>query len=299
MSETQFKYLVCSELTSLSSFSVDSVGKYSTDAYFDNYPPKSGHPAKYYFEVERGRILDNYQIIYITKGKGFLWFAKDTEPITIGQGTVMVIPPLTWHSYSPDRSTGWTEYWLGFSIKQDNCLDGQLGNKYLYPVGLQEHLIEKFDEALDIAVQEKRNYHQVLGCLAETILSYILYYDINLHDNDETIIKINEARSIIRDNMMTEISPEQVARLINVSYSWLRKIFKKYTGMSLTQYIIKLKMEKAKIMLLNSPEPVKEIAYNLMYFDTAYFSSIFRKYVGMSPSDYRRNNLPQKTDGTK
>lgn len=142
-------------------------------------------------------------------------------------------------------------------------------------------------------MSEESHFQLILSSLAENILSYILYYDDSLKNRNSTTLKIDAARSIIRENMMLDITPEQVADMVGVSYSWLRKAFKKSLGLSLNQYITSLKMQKAKNMLLNSSESIKEIAFNLQYFDTAYFSSIFKKNIGMSPSEYRDRHKPK------
>ena len=59
--------------------------------------------------------------------------------------------------------------------------------------------------------------------------------------------------------------------------------------MSPAHYLTSLKLQKAKALLFNSTMSVKEIAFYLNYEDAAYFSSIFKKYIGLSPSEYRSN----------
>ena len=128
----------------------------------------------------------------------------------------------------------------------------------------------------------------MLASIANSILAYVIYYDCNdSSSNDAVAEKIDQARSIMRENMLTDITPEQVADKINMSYSWFRKTFKEYTNVSPAHYITQLKLQKAKLMLLNSPLSIKEIAFYLKYEDAAYFSAIFRKYVGCPPSEYR------------
>lgn len=191
-------------------------------------------------------------------------------------------------------NTGWSEYWIGFSTAAGNSnLETVLNGKTIFKIGLQEHIIAKFDEALDVATSEGNHYQLILSSLAENILSYILYYDESLKRNNSMNIKIDAARSIIRENIMTDITPEQIAEMVGMSYSWLRKVFKKNLGLSINQYITSLKMQKAKNMLLNSHESIKEIAFSLQYFDTAYFSSIFKKNIGMTPSEYRILHKPK------
>lgn len=93
---------------------------------------------------------------------------------------------------------------------------------------------------------------------------------------------------MIRSYIDEPITPEKISLMLNVSYSWFRKMFKKYTGLSPAQYISQIKLQKAKVLLLNTKKSVKEIAFELHYEDTAYFSTIFKKHVGLSPTEYKQ-----------
>lgn len=227
--------------------------------------------------------MDNYQLIYISKGRG--WYHESPEKrVEIKGGTMLIIPPYTWHSYYPDKKSGWQEYWIGF---RGAHIDSRYNNgffvrnKVIHPIGFREHIIDRYKEALEIAFKEKTGCQQVLASIANSILAYVIYYDSNDYSsNDAVAEKIDQARSIMRENMLTDITPEQVADKINMSYSWFRKTFKEYTNVSPAHYITQLKLQKAKLMLLNSPLSIKEIAFYLKYEDAAYFSAIFRKYVG-------------------
>lgn len=287
---TSFKYLICSDRDRTWGITIDNVGEYAVEPEYAVYPPPdAGHPDDYYFNVRQGRVLDNYQLVYITEGRGWYQPAPDKEPIEIRSGSMLIIPPYTWHSYYPNKKTGWHEYWIGF---RGEHVDSRYRNEFfsrrkiIHAIGLREHLINLYKEALDIAFVEKSGSQQVLASIANTILSYVIYYDANA-SCDMVAEKIDRARSIMREQMLTGITPEEVARRINMSYSWFRKTFKEYTRVSPAHYIMQLKLQKAKLMLLNSPLSVKEIAFHLNYEDSAYFSAIFKKYVGCSPSDYK------------
>lgn len=235
-------------------------------------------------------MLDSYQLLYISQGRG--WYHETPERrIEIRAGTMLVLKPYTWHSYYPDRKSGWQEYWIGLS---GDHVDSRFANGFfgsdrtVYAIGVRERIIGCYQEALDIACREKSGYQQVLASIANTILAYVVYYDGNRSaDNDAVAEKLDRARAIMRENMLTDITPEQIADRIHMSYSWFRKTFKEYTSVSPALYITQLKLQKAKLLLLNSSMSVKEIAFYLRYEDAAYFSAIFKKYVGCSPSEYK------------
>ena len=72
-----------------------------------------------------------------------------------------------------------------------------------------------------------------------------------------------------------------------MSYSLFRKAFKAYTDLSPIQYVIKLRLQAARKLLMNTDKSIKEIAIYLNYDDSLYFSSLFKKHVGISPTTFR------------
>lgn len=291
MSERRsFKYLISGEYDDLWGITVDNVGESSISPGYEHYPPLIGHPQTYYFNIEKGRVLDNYQLIYISQGRG--WYCESPEKrIEIPSGSLLIIPQYTWHSYYPDKKTGWQEYWIGLSgehidSRYKNGFFSQ--NKIIHKIGYREHFVALYKEAIDIAFKQKAGFQQVLASIANSILAYAIYYDRNGYYSKSLIAeKMDQARSIMRENMLSNISAEEIAERINMSYSWFRKTFKEYTNVSPAHYITQLKLQTAKSLLINSTMSVKEIAFHLNYEDAAYFSAIFKKYVGTSPSEFR------------
>jgi AraC-like DNA-binding protein len=82
---------------------------------------------------------------------------------------------------------------------------------------------------------------------------------------------------------------ENVAENLNVSYAWFRKTFKAYTGIAPQQYLIQLRIEKAKIYLADFSLSIKEIAIRLNFESISYFSRLFKEKAGVSPGVYRKN----------
>ena len=78
------------------------------------YPPAAGeHPPQYVRTLGAGRVLDEYQLIYISHGRGhFVEEGGKRHPV--GEGTLLLVFPGVLHSYSPDDDTGWDEQWVGF-----------------------------------------------------------------------------------------------------------------------------------------------------------------------------------------
>jgi two-component system response regulator YesN len=101
---------------------------------------------------------------------------------------------------------------------------------------------------------------------------------------------ILEAMSYIRSHLHLDLSLEHCARQFNFSPGYFSNLFKKESGMSFQHFVIQEKMEKAKAMLL-SDHQVQEIARELGYEHRRYFSEVFKKYTGYTPSEFREANL--------
>lgn len=266
----------------------------------DSYPHTS-HPAHHYFDWENGRVLQEYQLIYIPQGKGV--FESESIPKTrIGEGTIIFLFPNEWHRYKPDSDTGWDEYWVGFTGK---IMDTMVINKFIerrnpcVRIGINEQVIRLFDEIIEHTRTERSGYQPLISGAVVHLLG--LVYSIsreNFFDDQQTAVEnmVNKARLLFRANVEQQISPEKVARELGLSYSWFRKTFKAYTGIAPGQYLIQLKIEKAKALLTNPALSIKEIAYHLNFDSSFYFSKLFKEKTGLPPEKYRKkySRIPDK-----
>lgn len=87
---------------------------------------------------------------------------------------------------------------------------------------------------------------------------------------------------------LSHLSVAQIARELNVSRSYLARIFKKERNFSLKEYLLREKMIRSALLLLKEPQlTVKELAKKIGFLDTGYFAHLFKKYFGISPGRYR------------
>jgi len=85
-----------------------------------------------------------------------------------------------------------------------------------------------------------------------------------------------------------EIRVSELAHLAGISSRYYTKLFSTYLGMSPKEYILKLQVDNARNMLIGSGKPITQIASECGFSDVYYFSKIFRKRIGVSPSEYRK-----------
>ena len=284
----EFKYLIVNDMDQKFGLWVNTVGFQSIQP--DSPYPLKDHPSGYFFNAQKGRVLREYQLVYITKGRGL--FSSETTPEKqVCKGRLMVLFPGQWHTYHPYRQTGWNEYYIGFEGPViDNLVKGGFLSKdnQVLEVGLNEELVSLFSRALEIAEADKISSQQYLGGIVLHIVGMILSISKNkIFEVGDVDQKIEQAKIIMNENVFKDIDPEELAMKLNISYSWFRKVFKDYTGYAPAKYFQELKLRKAKQLLVGTSHSVKEISFMLDYKSTEHFFSLFKKRTGFTPLEYR------------
>ena len=120
------KYLVANENDLRWGLTISTVG-YEEIGPGDPYPTK-GHADGYYFDVEKGRTLNEFQLLYVMEGEG-TFCSSHLNTTKIREGDLFLLFPGEWHTYSPCREVGWKSYWIGFSGRNmdDRVEAGLLG----------------------------------------------------------------------------------------------------------------------------------------------------------------------------
>jgi AraC-like DNA-binding protein len=98
---------------------------------------------------------------------------------------------------------------------------------------------------------------------------------------------ITRAKEFIQQNQGEELSLSMVARAVNTSTFYFCKLFKKATGLNFTDYVSRVRIEKAKNLLLNPHLRISEIAYEVGFQSLTHFIRVFKKILGQSPTEYR------------
>jgi AraC-like DNA-binding protein len=166
----------------------------------------------------------------------------------------------------------------------------------LLNIGLKENIFDLFVDIIKKTKSEKPGYQQLISGAAVHLFGNIhaerAQASFEGQDNIQAII--DRARFLMRDNLDTQdiaITPEKIAEELQVGYSWFRKTFKLHTGMAPNQYLIQLKIQRSKALLLNPENSVKSVAYLLNFESIPYFSKLFKLKTGLSPQEYRSIGL--------
>jgi AraC-like DNA-binding protein len=283
-----FKYLMVSELDKEYGLTVNTVGFQIVQP---NSPyPLSNHPDGYFFSAAKGRILNEYQFVYITKGSGVLTI-DSAEILQVSKGQVIVLFPGQWHSYHPLAETGWNEYYIGFSGEIiENVVNNSFLSKesQLLDVGLNEELVHLFKRAIETVEIDRIASQQHLLGIVMHMLGIILSESQNKKfENSNAKQIVENAKIIMNENVYKDIQVEELSNRLNMNYTSFRKMFKNITGYAPAKYFQALKVQKAKQLLLESSYSVKEISYMLCFYSPESFNMAFKKSTGETPSRYR------------
>jgi AraC-like DNA-binding protein len=250
------------------------------------YPPVR-HPVDHHFSWASGRVLQAYQIIYVTAGRGYFESEATTGRSRIERGSIVLLFPGIRHRYAPDSKTGWVEHWIEC---RGSCFDRAKEKGLIKPerpvlrVGISPDLMNCFQRCHALAQRRGSNNQAMLSTLGLHILS-VLQSAVKSRGNfarriDEIIF---EAQSLIEGTYQETLSMEQLARQLHVGYSYFRQAFKARTGLSPKQYQLQIRLQKAQELLLNTSKSVKEIA-EILGFDSAYhLSNQFKKHLDLAP----------------
>jgi AraC-like DNA-binding protein len=251
--------------------------------------PVGKHPSGYLFRWENGRVLNEYQLVYITEGKG-VFETKDGKA-EITPGTMILLYPGIWHRYKPLHDKGWVEFYIG--------INGEIAKRLMshpafrkfpaFRCGFKEDLLECYQNIFTLIKEEKPGFQMIASGEAVKmigiLISLIKYPD---SDTEPYMQCIEKTKFLIRENLNQKIDFQEVASSLNIGYSNFRKIFKKFTGISPSHYHLNLRLIKAKELLIHSDKTMKEIAWETGFFSESYFSRIFREKMGQSPSGLRK-----------
>lgn len=235
-------------------------------------------------------------LIHLVKGgKGTLEINKNVYHLEAGDA--FYIPPGTEAWYESDRYDPWNYSWIGFLGIRANEVVSEAGFSLKTPVQHVKSVeqvtewVEQMLEAhqLSYANELKRNglLHMVMSALVE-----------NYHQNNESrgiaspyaypgSIYVKNAVEYITHNYNRKIKINDLASFIGVNRSYLTSSFKKSMGCSPQEFLVNLRMDKAKSLLRSTDLSINAVANAVGYTDQLAFSKVFKQHLGMSPKMYK------------
>ena len=286
--ETFFRYLPVSPRDKAWGLYVTTAGYVKIVSEMD-YPPP-GHPESYALSWQSGRVLDEYQLHYFPRGAG-VFESRPGGRRKIEAGDFFLLFPGTWHRYAPLRQTGWDEYWIGFKGNQIDELVRQgffSAKKPAFKPRVEHGALDLFSDIFIQLRAEPIGFMQVIAAHTLQMLAGVLAGNRARQSGTRAGQIIHAAKHRLRGGLDRDIDLHAVARELGVSYAWLRRMFRRYTGLPPHQYHLQLRLNKAMQLLANSGCTVKEAAKQTGYADEYYFSRLFKLKTGRSPAAWKR-----------
>lgn len=256
----------------------------------DDQPNGEKHPKPYRLSWEGGRILEEYQLIYLLEGNG--WFeSRPSGLISLTSGNAVLVFPGLWHRYKPVKGSQWHTYWVGFGGPFTKRLirhTGITSETPVQPIGYQANVLKCFQDILAVAQHELSGYQQVMAGEVVKLLGLIHALQRRaFFSAPDTDALIQTAKSLLIQ-AHTKHAMEDIADELNMGYSKFRKLFKNYTGMSPGQFQLQHRIAKASKLLQHSKLSISEVAYECGFDTLPYFTRMYKKRTGKNPGEYRK-----------
>lgn len=233
-----------------------------------------------------GGIRDIYALHYVVRGKGFFKTGGTTYPLKTSES--FIIFPHTEVYYYPDSEDPWEYVWVNFKgpealpLLSLSQLSPQKPVVPASPVDLK-HLFDQVEAAGLASFQRERSQAYL-----RLLLSHYMEYfprDTQLQTNDY----VRSAKKFMENNhYKAALCVADIVSFVNIERSYLFRLFKEATGMSLFSYLTAVRIRRACVLLQASKLPIKAVALSVGYQDQLYFSKVFKKAASCSPSEYRR-----------
>lgn len=247
--------------------------------------------AKHHFR-KRDITIPQYILIYCVEGKG--WFKVNNKRTEVEANHCFVLPANKPHSYGSNPEYPWTIYWIHFK--------GELADYYASflhePIKLKPHSFSRINDRINLFEEIYRTFES--GYKTENLrytcstfhhfMGSICYLDSFKSTSTEHSSNdlIDEVIHYMKENISKKLTISDLVEHTGYSSSYFSSTFSQRTGYSPINYFNLLKMQQACFLIDCTNIKVNQVCYKVGINDCYYFSRLFTKIIGISPSAYKK-----------
>ncbi|QGQ97339.1 AraC family transcriptional regulator [Paenibacillus psychroresistens] len=214
-------------------------------------------------------------------GKGILKQLNQTYELQVG--TYIILQEGIPCSYKCE-SDDWKFYFIDFS-SLDMTRYLKIPIREVVPTGKIGEAIQKCEHIIDILIEQQHGYVYAASILLQEIL--LIFAKEQTSAIEPQYQELNKVIIYMHKHIGKIIRSEELVHMSGLSRTTFFTRFRAKTGLSPSDYMLKLKLESAKISLETTSQSVKEISANLHFYDEFHFSKLFKRNYGVSPSSFR------------
>ncbi len=284
-----------------------ATGFYLTGAGVERIAPRASyplpdHPEMYQFSWKTGRVLPEYQLVFLSAGHGE-FESLETGAVHVQAGAALIILPDVWHRYRPKSHTGWTVYWLSFNgqvphfwqqaglLTSASAVYSQATNTL--PVRTLEQIVQRAVKSpQDPGSASLSSLALIAGMLAATPngrpIDGFRHYSARPANSAGPVLQ--RAMEIIWNHSHRDLSVKVIAGQLGVSTRTLERSFRKAVGRTVLEELTSCRVARAQLMLRNTRLPIKRIAYAAGFSSPTHLAVVFQRTLGQTPGQIRRGN---------
>lgn len=246
--------------------------------------------------ISRPKGCDEFLFLYCKEGCGWIELYGSTRKLATDQ--FIILPKNIPHRYWADEKTPWTIYWIHFKGSKAPYFSANFDK----PTSIQPSALSRIEERLDMfeeiffilnEEQSIEHMHYANLCFAHFLGSFLF---INVYRNNfrHKVYAENVMKRVIHfmnENIEKNLMIKDFTQFCGYSSSYFYRMFIKETGHAPMEYFILLKIEKSRKLLIQTDMKINQIAYKLGFKEAQSFSRAFAKYMGMSATEFRKQNL--------
>lgn len=244
------------------------------------------------------RTIQHHELLFVIEGCGSITINEKSYQIK--KGVLFYISPDVLHSIEIDAQEPIWFYSVHFSYAHASFSESKWAIKdgtEMLPLQFAQELrdfyqIESvFKKLVESWNAKQPGYEFTTKTLLQQLLIAILQNLRKQNQNYSTSLKVEKIIEYMHQNIQNKLTLTELSKVTNLSPTYLSRSFKETTGYSVIEFFNKIKIDKAKELIIEGDKKIKEVAQTVGFTDEFYFSRVFKKIEGICPTEFYSKNV--------